>query len=97
MKMEGLRRAYGIAEPIRRGMELKIVKDGSFRPAVLGGQNLGNVHEDILAIGGRETEVGWEDVFMGLFFLPFPFSGICLGSLGDVMLTVGRRRVQRTA
>ncbi|KAJ5587547.1 uncharacterized protein N7459_003312 [Penicillium hispanicum] len=65
MKMESLRRAYGIAEPVRRGMELKIVRDGTFRPAALGGLKGGNVHEDILALGGRETEVGWEDVFHG--------------------------------
>ncbi|OJK01506.1 hypothetical protein ASPACDRAFT_77229 [Aspergillus aculeatus ATCC 16872] len=64
LKMESLRRAYGIAEPIRRGMELKIVRDGSFRPAVIGGtQN--NVHEDILVLGGRDAEVGWEDIFKG--------------------------------
>ena len=55
MKMEGLRRAYGIAEPVRRGMELKIVRDGTFRPAVLGGSKGGNVHEDILVLGGRDT------------------------------------------
>lgn len=66
--MESLRRAYGIAEPVRRGMEMKIVKDGSFRPAVLNSGLGGNVHEEILAIGGRETEVGWEDVFMGDVF-----------------------------
>ncbi|KAB8258787.1 proteasome maturation factor UMP1-domain-containing protein [Aspergillus pseudonomiae] len=65
MKMESLRRAYGIAEPIRRGMELKLVRDGTFRPAVLGGAKAGNVHEDILVLGGRDTEVGWEDVFKG--------------------------------
>ena len=65
--MEGLRRAYGIAEPVRRGMELKIVRDGTFKPAVLGGGRGGNVHEDILVLGGRDTEVGWEDVFQGLF------------------------------
>ncbi|PYH49631.1 proteasome maturation protein [Aspergillus saccharolyticus JOP 1030-1] len=63
LKMESLRRAYGIAEPIRRGMELKIVRDGSFRPAVMGGTQ--NVHEDILVLGGRDTEIGWEDVFKG--------------------------------
>lgn len=63
--MEGLRRTYGIAEPVRRGMELKIVRDGTFRPAVLGGNKLGNVHEDILVLGGRDTEIGWEDVFHG--------------------------------
>ncbi|KAF7586317.1 hypothetical protein BBP40_009082, partial [Aspergillus hancockii] len=65
MKMEGLRRAYGIAEPIRRGMELKMVRDGEFKPAVLGGMKGGSVHEDILALGGRDAEVSWEDVFKG--------------------------------
>lgn len=65
--MESLRRAYGIAEPVRRGMELKIVRDGTFRPAVLGGLKGGNVHEDILVLGGRDTEVGWEDIFQGMF------------------------------
>ncbi|KAE8154514.1 proteasome maturation factor UMP1-domain-containing protein [Aspergillus avenaceus] len=65
MKMESLRRAYGIAEPVRRGMELKIVQDGSFRPAVLGGLKGGNVHEDILALGGRDAEISWEDIFKG--------------------------------
>lgn len=69
MKMESLRRAYGIAEPIRRGMELKIVRDGTFRPAVLGGVKGGNVHEDILVLGGRDSEVGWEDIFHGMFCL----------------------------
>lgn len=64
--MESLRRAYGIAEPVRRGMELKIVRDGTFRPAVLGGLKGGNVHEDILVLGGRDTEVGWEDIFQGM-------------------------------
>ncbi|KAI9928395.1 hypothetical protein ASPWEDRAFT_439546 [Aspergillus wentii DTO 134E9] len=65
MKMESLRRVYGIAEPVRRGMELKLVRDGSFRPALLGGSPGGNVHEDILTLGGRDTELGWEDVFQG--------------------------------
>jgi proteasome maturation protein len=66
MKMESLRRIYGIAEPVRRGMELKIVRDGQWRPAVLGGSIGGNVHEDILVLGGRDTEVTWEDVFHGM-------------------------------
>lgn len=67
--MEGLRRAYGIAEPVRRGMELKIVRDGTFRPAVLGGVRGGNVHEDILVIGGRDSEVQWEDIYHGMLRL----------------------------
>jgi proteasome maturation protein len=56
---------YGMAEPIRRGMELKIVRGGNFRPQVLGGPVGGNIHEDILALGGRDCEVAWEDVFKG--------------------------------
>lgn len=65
--MEGLRRVYGMAEPIRRGMELKIVRDSSWTPMMLGGprRNGGNVHEDILVLGGRDAEIGWEDVFHG--------------------------------
>ncbi|OJJ50816.1 hypothetical protein ASPZODRAFT_126764 [Penicilliopsis zonata CBS 506.65] len=63
MKMESLRRTYGIAEPVRRGMELKIVRDGTFRPMMLG--NAGNLHEDILVLGGREAELAWEDIYTG--------------------------------
>ncbi|KAI1976456.1 20S proteasome maturation factor [Ophidiomyces ophidiicola] len=65
MKMETLRRMYGIAEPVRRGMEMKMVREGQWRPAVLGGNAQSSIHEDILALGGRETEVTWEDVFHG--------------------------------
>ncbi|PGH05591.1 hypothetical protein AJ79_06758 [Helicocarpus griseus UAMH5409] len=65
MKMESLRRVYGIAEPVRRGMELKIVQEGQWKPAALGGGKESNIHADILALGGRETEVTWEDVFDG--------------------------------
>jgi proteasome maturation protein len=63
--MESLRRTFGIAEPVRRGMELKIVRGSEWRPAVLGGGagGLPSVHEDILR--GRETDVTWEDVYSG--------------------------------
>lgn len=61
--MEGLRRTFGVAEPIRRGMELKIAREGEWRPAVLGGSARGGVHEDILR--GRDSEICWEDVFVG--------------------------------
>ena len=59
--MEMLRRQFGIAEPVRRGMELKIAREGEWRPAALGGAS--GVHRDILE--GRDAEVGWEDVFVG--------------------------------
>lgn len=59
--MEMLRRQFGMAEPIRRGMEIKITKEGEWRPAVLGGPN--GVHRDVLE--GRDCEIDWEDVFTG--------------------------------
>jgi hypothetical protein len=59
--MEMLRRQFGIAEPVRRGMELKIAAAGEWRPAALGGSS--SVHKDILE--GRDCEIGWEDVFTG--------------------------------
>ncbi|XXG95057.1 hypothetical protein Hte_001317 [Hypoxylon texense] len=65
LRMESLRRAFGMAEPIRRGMELKIAREGEWRPLALGGGGPGarGVHEDILR--GREASIDWEDVFTG--------------------------------
>lgn len=61
--MESLRRTFGVAEPVRRGMELKITRDGEWRPMALGGGARANVHEDILQ--GRDASIEWEDVFTG--------------------------------
>lgn len=63
LRMEGLRRTFGIAEPIRRGMELKITREGEWRPMALGGGCSGSLHEDILK--GKDASVDWEDVFTG--------------------------------
>lgn len=60
--METLRRTFGIAEPIRRGMELKIVRDGEWRPMALAG-GLPSLHEEILK--GREDMITWEDIYTG--------------------------------
>ena len=60
--MNTLRRTYGMAEPIRRGMELKIVREGEWRPMALG-SGLPSVHEEILR--GREDTITWDDVFTG--------------------------------
>ncbi|KAM3086253.1 hypothetical protein ACMFMG_000390 [Clarireedia jacksonii] len=62
LKQTGLRRTFGLSEPIRREMELKIVKEGEWRPLVLGGGRPG-VHEEILR--GTDTGIEWEDVFTG--------------------------------
>ncbi|KAH6632822.1 proteasome maturation factor UMP1-domain-containing protein [Chaetomium tenue] len=66
LRMETLRRAYGVAEPVRRQMELKIAREGQWKPMALGGGSvggMGSVHEDILA--GRDDTIAWEDVFTG--------------------------------
>jgi proteasome maturation protein len=64
--MEMLRRTYGIAEPVRRGMELKIAREGVWRPTELqggSGGGMGSVHEEILR--GRDDTITWEDVYSG--------------------------------
>jgi len=61
LKMDGLRRTFGLAEPVRRGMELDIVRQGEWRPAALGGS--AGVSGDILE--GRDAEIDWEDVYTG--------------------------------
>ncbi|KAI1818351.1 proteasome maturation factor UMP1-domain-containing protein [Poronia punctata] len=69
LRMEALRKTFGMAEPIRRGMELKITREGSWRPACLGGKTgvtgvgSASVHEDVLM--GREAFCDWEDIFTG--------------------------------
>ncbi|TQS31433.1 hypothetical protein Golomagni_08283, partial [Golovinomyces magnicellulatus] len=63
LRMESLKRTFGMAEPIRRGMELKIVRDGEWRPMALGGSGLRSVHEDILQ--GKDDMMTWEDVYTG--------------------------------
>jgi proteasome maturation protein len=62
LRMEMLRRTYGMAEPIRRGMELKIVRDGEWRPAALGGARP-SLHEEVLR--GTDETITWEDVYTG--------------------------------
>lgn len=62
LRMESLKRTFGMAEPIRRGMELKVVRDGEWRPMALGG-GLRSVHEDILQ--GKDDTMTWEDVYTG--------------------------------
>jgi len=61
--MDTVRRTYGLAEPVRRGMELNTVRRGDWKPMALGGGGLPSVHEEILR--GREDMISWEDVFTG--------------------------------
>ncbi|KAI9736463.1 MAG: 20S proteasome maturation factor [Claussenomyces sp. TS43310] len=65
LKLEGLRRTFGMAEPIRRGMELRTVREGEWRPLALGAAAAARpgLHEDILT--GRDATCAWEDIFVG--------------------------------
>jgi proteasome maturation protein len=63
--MSLLGRQFGIAEPVRRGMEMSIVEKGEWTPAMAMGMGSGRVAGDILS--GRDCEVGWEDIFTGEF------------------------------
>ena len=64
LKMQGLRRTYGIAEPVRREMELKDVRTGDAIGASFLRQKGMSLGEEILV--GRENEIGgWEGVFEG--------------------------------
>ncbi|KAL8853535.1 MAG: hypothetical protein Q9221_001694 [Calogaya cf. arnoldii] len=58
-KMSALRRNFGIGEPVRRGMEIKIAREGEWRPMALGVS--AGVSGDILV--GRDAEITWEDVY----------------------------------
>lgn len=60
LRMESLRRTFGMAEPIRREMELKITRTGEWRPLALGGA-APSLHEEILR--GKDCSISWEDVF----------------------------------
>lgn len=72
--MNMLGRAFGIAEPVRRGMELRIAREGEWRPTALGPSAA--VSSDILA--GRDLEIGWEDVYAGeIWFLFCSGGGFC--------------------
>ncbi|ODQ64794.1 UMP1-domain-containing protein [Nadsonia fulvescens var. elongata DSM 6958] len=63
MRLENYRRLFGAAEPIRRTMELEIVKNTEFVPSVLERKAASSVHSDILR--NKECDVDWEDIYSG--------------------------------
>ncbi|KIW06977.1 uncharacterized protein PV09_02637 [Verruconis gallopava] len=70
LKMTLLGRQFGIAEPVRRGMELQIVAAGEWTPAAAMVGGGAGIATDILS--GRDTEIDWEDVFHGSEFREQP-------------------------
>ncbi|KTW28441.1 hypothetical protein T552_01703 [Pneumocystis carinii B80] len=59
-KMELLNRIFGISEPIRRKMELKII-DSEFRPMIF--EKSSNIHYDILT--GNDSSIDIDEIFLG--------------------------------
>ncbi|ODV59840.1 Ump1p [Ascoidea rubescens DSM 1968] len=59
LKMEQYRRLFGLAEPLKRTMELEIVNRIDFRPEILGGTS--NLHRDILL--NKDCSIDWEDIY----------------------------------
>lgn len=61
MRMQNYKRTFGMGEPIRRSMEMQIVKETTIMPAVVG--TPANIHLDILK--NKDLDVDWEDVYTG--------------------------------
>ncbi|EGV62124.1 20S proteasome maturation factor [Yamadazyma tenuis] len=60
-RLESYRRVFGAGEPIKRTMELGIVEATDFKPEVLGGSTITEMHKDILL--NKDASVDWEDVY----------------------------------
>ena len=63
LRQQILRRNLGKAEPIRRDMELKSIRDSQWRPVSICGPQA-SIHEDILL--GKDDTIDWGDVFGGV-------------------------------
>lgn len=61
LQMEGYRRTFGAGEPIRRAMELEVIKMTDLAPQLLGGPS--SIHQDILL--NKDTSVTWEEIYPG--------------------------------
>ena len=57
-QLEQYRQLFGIAEPMKRVMELEIVERTDFNPL---STNQDSLHKDILL--GKDTSMDWEDVY----------------------------------
>lgn len=77
-QLEQYRQIFGIAEPMKRVMELEIVDRTDFNPL-----NQSSLHRDILL--NKDASIDWEDVYPGTGLQ----SGNVLGD--DVHATIERR------
>lgn len=59
--LEQYRQIFGIAEPMKRVMELNIVESTDFKPLNVNGHS--SIHNDILM--NRDSSIDWEDIYPG--------------------------------
>lgn len=60
--MQQYKQVFGVAEPLRREMELQIVQNSDFNP-LSSLTNGSSIHRDILL--NKEASVDWEDIYPG--------------------------------
>ncbi len=60
IKLESYKRLFGAAEPMRRTLELQVVEQTDFKPAVLG-EAASGIHRDILL--NKDADIDWEDIY----------------------------------
>lgn len=77
-QLEQYRQLFGVAEPMKRVMELEIVERTDFNPL-----NQSSLHRDILL--NKDASIDWEDVYPGVGLQ----SGLNLGS--DVHAQIERQ------
>lgn len=56
-QLEQYRQIFGIAEPMKRVMELEIIEKTDFNPL----NNASSIHKDILL--NKDTSIDWEDIY----------------------------------
>ncbi|CCE64672.1 hypothetical protein TPHA_0I01680 [Tetrapisispora phaffii CBS 4417] len=63
-QLEQYREIFGIAEPLKRVMDLKLVEQADFNPLHAGkNTTTTSLHRDVLL--NKECNVDWEDVYQG--------------------------------
>lgn len=63
--LQQYRQVFGVAEPLKREMELQIVENTDFNP-LASCANTSSLHRDILL--NKEASVDWEDIYPGTGF-----------------------------
>lgn len=61
LKMTQYKQIFGLAEPLRRTMELEVVNATDFKPSCVDGGFKNDMHSKIML--GKDMSIDWEDVY----------------------------------